>query len=93
MENQMRAFFDAGAAVAILGTLAQTLPPTAAAVAIVWYGIQMWQSETGKNWRTRWKKLFTRQPLSTEDRVCFVILGVGGSGTLIIMKFISRLVQ
>lgn len=82
MENTpMRAFMDAGAGVAVVGVLAKALPPLAAALALIWYAIQIWQSDTGKLWRGRWKRLFSRQ-MTMEDRVAFVLLGVFGGGAL-----------
>lgn len=82
MENTpMRALVDAGAGVAVAGVLAKALPPLAAAFALIWYVIQIWQSETGKLWRGRWKRLFSRQ-MTMEDRVAFVLLVVFGGGAL-----------
>jgi hypothetical protein len=70
---------EAGAAVLVAGAFVKALPPLAAALAVVWYGIQIWQSETGRGWRMRWGRLFRRQ-LCPADYLAFFILGAGVAG-------------
>lgn len=47
-----RIVMDVGAATFVVGALTQFLPPAAAALGIVWYCIQIWESKTGRQWRT-----------------------------------------
>jgi hypothetical protein len=44
---------DVGAVGAILGSLAGYLPPLAALIAILWYAIQIWESDTVQHLRSR----------------------------------------
>lgn len=45
---------------AILGTLANILPPVLAALgsllAVIWYGVQIYESKTAQAWRARWHR-------------------------------------
>ncbi len=41
---------DIVSAGAVLGTLAGILPPLAAFGAVVWYAIQIWESQTVQGW-------------------------------------------
>jgi hypothetical protein len=94
MENHpMRALVDAGAVALVAGSMAKVLPPVAAAVAIWWYGIQIWQSETGRNWRARWKRLFFRQALSVEDKILFLFLGLAGGGVFMGLMAVEVLIR
>ncbi|MGE3279698.1 MAG: hypothetical protein AB7H90_03430 [Alphaproteobacteria bacterium] len=88
----MRAIADAGAAAVVVGALAKILPPLAAAFAVAWYSILIWESDHGKRWRARWKRLFSRQ-VSAEDRVAFVVLGLGGVGVALALVALGRFIQ
>jgi hypothetical protein len=44
---------DVGAIGAILGSLAGYLPPMAALIGILWYAIQIWESDTVQRLRSR----------------------------------------
>ena len=46
---------DAVAAGGILGAFVGVLPPLAAFVAVLWYAIQIWESETVQGWVHRHK--------------------------------------
>lgn len=92
MDNQgLRHFFDASAALAVLGALSNALPPLAAVAALLWYGVQLWESKTGLNWRSRWKRVFLHKKLSLEDKLAFLILALSGGGALFIFAAISRI--
>lgn len=91
--EQHRPLIEAGAAALVAGSLTNALPATAAVFGICWYGVQIWQSETGKNWRMRWRRLLTRQELTAEDRIAFIVLGLSGAGVFLAMVAIGRLVQ
>lgn len=41
---------DALSAVAIIGTLANLLPPLAALAGLIWYVVQIWESKTVQGW-------------------------------------------
>lgn len=51
---------DAFCIVTLLGALLGWMPSVAAVFAICWYSILMWESSTGKWWRSRWRRLFVR---------------------------------
>lgn len=81
------------AAVAVLGAFIKLLPPLAAAAAIVWYGFQIWESPIGKRWRARWRRVFVeRKPLTVEDRMAFLLTGIGGAGVALVLLAVYRLV-
>lgn len=44
---------DLGAIGAILGSLAGYLPPMAALIGILWYALQIWESDTVQHLRSR----------------------------------------
>lgn len=83
---------EAGVAVLVAGAFVKVLPPLAAALAVVWYAILIWQSHTGKLWRARWSRVFRRK-MTAEDRVAFVVLGLGGTGVFLAMLGIGSLIQ
>lgn len=87
-----RAAVEAGAGTLLIGALINALPPIAAAVAIVWYCCQIWESSVGQRWRRRWRHLLIdRQPLSAEDKLAFLLTGVGGTGVALVFLAIYRL--
>lgn len=90
MENH-RPLIEAGAATIAAGAFVKLLPPLAAAFAVLWYGIQIWQSETGRRWRVRWRRALTFQALDTEDRLAFLLLGLGGAGVALALYGVERL--
>lgn len=59
--NVTRFGVDLIAAGAMLGTLLGSLPPLAAGFAMIWYGIQIYESETVQNWLRRQKVLRSRR--------------------------------
>jgi formate hydrogenlyase subunit 3/multisubunit Na+/H+ antiporter MnhD subunit len=73
---------EAGAALLVAGAFIKALPPLAAVFAITWYAIQIWQSETGRGWRMRWKRLFRGQ-LTVDDCAAFILLCLGGLGAAV----------
>jgi hypothetical protein len=60
MSNPSHHATDAGALVLIGASFAGYLPVIASLLAIVWYAIEIWESETGAFWRRFWTNLFTR---------------------------------
>ena len=45
--------FDYAAATIVVGSLAQIIPAAAASLAVIWYCIQIWESDTVKGWTNR----------------------------------------
>lgn len=41
------------AGLSVLGAIAAVLPPLAALLGVLWYCIQIWESKTGRYWRSR----------------------------------------
>lgn len=75
---------------ALVAAVAKLLPPLAAAVAIVWYCVQMWEHPVGKRWRARCHRVFERK-LTAEDRLAFLLTGLGGAGVAFVFLAIYRL--
>lgn len=87
-----RSLAEAGAVVAVVGSLAKILPPLAAAFAVAWYGVQIWESPVGKRWRLRWRQLLVERSLTIEDRLAFLWLALAGSGAFLAMLAVSRII-
>lgn len=83
---------DAGAAALAVGALVNVLPPIAAVMAITWYAIQIWQSDTGKMWRSRWRRLFFRKT-TADDRMAFLVLALGGVGAMLAILALGMVMQ
>lgn len=78
---------ESAAAGAVIAVFAKALPPLAALAAVVWYAFQIWESQPGRRWRARWRKIFIdRSPLSIEDKVAFLLAGSfsGAAGFIIL---------
>lgn len=46
---------DTGAAVSIFAVLAGWLPGIVAVLAMLWYILQIWESQTVRDWRAKWR--------------------------------------
>lgn len=47
---------DVASVATLVGTLVDILPAIAAAFTIIWTAIRIWETDTVKTWRARWKK-------------------------------------
>lgn len=91
------AVVESTALITLVGVLAKILPTTASFLAICWYSFVLWEHPVGKRWRQRWRNLFfslrNRRPLSVEDRVMMVLLGLSSTGFLLVLYAVERVMQ